>query len=81
MRIFRGDGSMQSRNTQSIKRSFVRWVYFALIRRGLNGNTFLMFIFHTCLGRSTCGYIVAAVHMLLYDSCHMLLYDSCHVLL
>ena len=28
-------GSMQSRNTQSIKRSFVRWVYFALKRRGL----------------------------------------------
>lgn len=28
-------GSMQSRNTQSIKRSFVRWVYFALNRRGL----------------------------------------------
>lgn len=34
---------------------------------------FLMFLFHTCLGRSTCGYIVAAVHMLLYDSCHVLL--------
>ena len=28
-------GSMQSRNTQSTKRSFVRWVYFALKRRGL----------------------------------------------
>ena len=40
MRIFRGDGSMQSRNTQSIIRSFVRWVYFALNRRGLDLSGF-----------------------------------------
>ena len=40
MRIFRGDGSRQSRNTQSIKRSFVRWVYFALNRRGLDLSGF-----------------------------------------
>ena len=33
-------GSMQSRNTQSIKRSFVRWVYFALNRRGLDLSVF-----------------------------------------
>ena len=40
MRVFGGDGSMQSRNTQSIKRSFVRWVYFALNRRGLDLSVF-----------------------------------------
>ena len=40
MRIFVGDGSPQERNTQSIKRSFVRWVYFALNRRGLDLSVF-----------------------------------------
>ena len=37
-RRFRRNSSMQSRNTQSTKRSFVRWVYFALKRRGLVKN-------------------------------------------
>jgi len=40
MRIFEGDGPLQGRNTQSIKRSFVRWVYFALNRRGLDLSVF-----------------------------------------
>ena len=42
-------GSMQSRNTQSTKRSFVRWVYFALKRRGLVREVrFLPFVLSHC---------------------------------
>ena len=45
MQIFEGDGPPQERNTQSIKRSFVRWVYFALNRRGLDLSGFCRLVY------------------------------------